>query len=114
MDREHSEPRNFIEAVPYFKNLDNCLNYLAKRRWPKGVTCPTCGSGDVGFVASRRIWQCRECRALGNKAQFSIKTGTVLEDSPLRLDKWLPAMWLIASNRNGISSWELHRAFDVT
>ena len=114
MDREQSEPKTFIEAVPYFQNLDNCLNYLAKRRWPNGVACPTCGSKDVGFVASRRIWQCRECRALGNKAQFSIKTGTVLEDSPLGLDKWLPVIWLIATCKNGVSSWEIHRDLGVT
>ena len=114
MDGVQSEPKTLIEAVIYFTDADNCLNYLAARRWPNGVICPTCGSKDVGFVASRQIWQCRECRSRKDKAQFSIKTGTILEDSPLGLDKWLPAMWLIASNRNGISSWELHRAFDVT
>jgi transposase-like protein len=105
------EPKTLSEAVVYFANPDNCLNYLVARRWPNGVICPTCGSKDVGFVASRRVWQCRTRHP---KAQFSVKLGTIFEDSPLGLDKWLPAMWLIASNRNGISSWELHRAIGVT
>jgi transposase-like protein len=99
-------------AVVYFANLDNCIAYLAARRWPDGVAvCPTCGSKDVGYIASRRVWQCKTRHP---KAQFSIKLGTIFEDSPLGLDKWLPAMWMIASNRNGISSWELHRAIGVT
>lgn len=104
-------PKTLTEAVVYFTNPDNCLTYLAARRWPNGVTCPTCGSGNVGFIASRRVWQCKTRHP---KAQFSVKLGTIFEDSPLGLDKWLPAMWMIASNRNGISSWELHRALGVT
>jgi transposase-like protein len=106
-----TEPTTLTEAVVYFGNHDNCLNYLVARRWPNGVICPTCGSKDVGFVASRRVWQCKTRHP---KAQFSVKLGTIFEDSPLGLDKWLPAMWMIASNRNGISSWELHRAIGVT
>jgi transposase-like protein len=105
------EPKTLAEAVVYFANPDNCLNYLVARRWPNGVVCPTCGSQDVGFIASRRVWQCKTRHP---KAQFSVKLGTIFEDSPLGLDKWLPAMWLIASNRNGVSSWELHRAIGVT
>jgi transposase-like protein len=107
-----SEPTTLTEAVVYFQDPDNCLNYLAARRWPNGVAvCPTCGSKDVGFIASRRVWQCKTRHP---KAQFSVKLGTIFEDSPLGLDKWLPAMWMIASNRNGISSRELHRALGVT
>ncbi len=111
MERVHSEPKTLTEAVVHFTNPDNCLNYLAARRWPHGVRCPTCGAMNVGFVASRRLWQ---CKVRHPKAQFSVKLGTIFEDSPLGLDKWLPAMWMIASNRNGISSWELHRALGVT
>ena len=103
--------QTLTEAVVYFQNPDNCLAWLVERRWKNGVTCPTCGSSNVSFLASRRLWQCKTRHPL---AQFSIKTGTILEDSPLGLSKWLPAMWLIASNRNGISSWELHRALGVT
>ena len=106
-----TEPKTLAEAVVYFSDPDNCLNYLVARRWPNGVVCPTCGSTTVGFVASRRVWQCKTRHP---KAQFSVKLGTIFEDSPLGLDKWLPAMWMIASNRNGISSWELHRAIGVT
>ena len=107
----NAEPQTLLDAVAYFANQDNCLSYLVARRWPNGVTCPTCGSTNVGFVASRRLWQCKTRHP---KAQFSVKLGTIFEDSPLGLDKWLPAMWMIASNRNGISSWELHRALGVT
>ena len=105
------EPVTLTEAVVYFANPDNCLTYLVARRWPNGVACPTCGSTNVGFIESRRMFQCRTRHA---KSQFSVKLGTILEDSPLGLDKWLPAVWMLASNRNGISSWELHRAIGVT
>lgn len=106
------EPETLLEAVVYFQNPDNCITYLAAHRWTDGVpVCPTCGSKDIGFIASRRMFQ---CKTRHSKAQFSIKLGTIFEDSPLGLDKWLPAMWMIASNRNGISSWELHRAIKVT
>ena len=107
-----AEPETLVEAVVYFQNPDNCISYLAAKRWNDGIpVCPTCGSKNVGFIASRRMFQCKTRHP---KAQFSIKLGTIFEDSPLRLDKWLPAMWMIASNRNGISSWELHRAVKVT
>src|ERR1700730_2893518 len=111
MEQVHAEPKTLQEAVVYFQNPDNCIAYLVARRWPNGVICPTCGSKNVGFIASRRMFQCKTRHP---KAQFSVKLGTILEDSPLGLDKWLPAIWLIASNRNGISSWELHRAIGVT
>src|SRR4051794_22382533 len=111
MATEH-EPKTLTEAVVYFTNPDNCISYLASRRWPNGVvTCPRCGSTNVGFIASRRVWQCKTRHPL---AQFSIKVGTIFEDSPLGLDKWLPALWIIANDKNGISSWELHRALGVT
>lgn len=111
MESQNTEPKTFIEAVPYFTNPDNCLNYLAKRRWPNGVACPTCGRKDVSFVPSRRYWQCKTRHP---KAQFSIKTGTILEDSPIGLDKWLPVIWQIATCKNGVSSWEIHRNLGVT
>ncbi|HVW84287.1 MAG TPA: IS1595 family transposase, partial [Bryobacteraceae bacterium] len=111
MDTQNTEPRTFLEAVSYFKDADNCLNYLTKRRWPFGVECPTCGRKDVSFVQSRRVWQCKTRHP---KSQFSIKTGTILEDSPLGLDKWLPVIWKIADFKNGVSSWEIHRDLGVT
>ena len=107
-----TEPKTLQQAIVYFSNPDNCLAYLAARRWPDGVVkCPNCGSDKVTFMASRRVWQ---CKARHPKAQFSIKVGTIFEDSPLGLDKWLPAVWLIANCKNGISSWEIHRALGVT
>ena len=105
------EPRTLQQAIIYFSDSDNCLSFLAKRRWPKGVTCPRCGSKKVGFLKSRNVWQCKNRHA---KAQFSIKVGTIFEDSPVGLDKWLTAMWMVANCKNGVSSWEIHRALGVT
>jgi hypothetical protein len=111
MEASAQEPKTLLEAVQYFTNPDNCVNYLAKRRWPNGVECPTCGRKDAPYVASRRYWQCKTRHP---KAQFSIKTGTIFEESPIGLDKWLPVMWEVANDRNGVSSWEIHRKVGVT
>src|SRR5208282_3940500 len=105
------EPRTLSAAIVYFSNPDNCLNYLVARRWPRGVTCPTCGSDKVSFVPARRIWQCKTRHP---RCQFSVKVGTIFEDSPLGLDKWLPAVWMITNCKNGVSSWEIHRTIGVT
>lgn len=108
----NTEPKTLQQAIVYFSNPDNCIAYLSARRWPAGVVkCPNCGSENVTFMASRRVWQ---CKARHSKAQFSIKVGTIFEDSPLGLDKWLPAIWMIAGCKNGISSYEIHRALGVT
>src|SRR6266851_6939066 len=104
-------PRTLKDAVVYFSNPDNCLNYLAELSWPNGVTCPSCGSDKVSFVPSRRVWQCKTRHP---KAQFSVKVGTIFEDSPLGLEKWLPAVWMITNCKNSVSSWEIHRAIGVT
>lgn len=106
-----NEPKTLQDAILYFSSADNCLNYVAARRWPKGVVCPRCGSKDVGFVASRRIWQ---CKSRHDHAQFSIKTGTIFEDSPISLDKWLLAMWMLANCKNGVSSYEISRATGIS
>jgi transposase-like protein len=107
-----TEPKTLTAAIQYFTDADNCLNYLRARRWPTGeVVCPKCGRTDAAFVPSRRLWQCKTRHP---KAQFSIKTGTILEDSPLGLDKWLPVMWMVANCKNGVSSWEIHRSLGVT
>ncbi|HLY98156.1 MAG TPA: IS1595 family transposase [Candidatus Angelobacter sp.] len=96
----------------YFSNPNHCLAYLAKKRWPDGVViCPTCGSKQVHFLATRRLWQCVNEHT---RRQFSIKVGTVMEDSAIGLDKWLCAMWMLTNDKNGISSYELHRAIGVT
>jgi transposase-like protein len=105
------EPKSLQQAIIYFADPDNCLNFLVARRWPNGVVCPTCGSKDVSFVPSRRVWQ---CKTRHRKCQFSVKVGTIFEDSPIGLDKWLTAMWLIANCKNGISSYEIARDLKVT
>jgi hypothetical protein len=106
------EPKTLQEAIIYFSNPDNCVAYLVERRWPDGVVrCPMCGRSDVAYVPARRVWQCKTRHP---KAQFSIKIGTVMEDSPLGLDKWLTAMWMVANCKNGVSSWEIHRTLGIT
>lgn len=107
----NKEPKTLQEAIKYFSDPENCRNFLALRRWPNGVVCPKCGSKNVSFLASRNIWQ---CKTRHKKAQFSIKVGTIFEDSPIGLDKWLTAMWMIANCKNGVSSWEIHRTIGVT
>ncbi len=106
------EPKSLQEAVIYFSNPDNCIDYLAIRRWPNGIVlCPTCGSDKVKFNPNRRVWQCAIHHA---KRQFSIKVGTVMEDSAIPLDKWLTATWLVTNCKNGISSYEIARDVKVT
>ena len=106
------EPKSLQEAIIFFSNPDNCIDYLAIRRWPKGiVTCPTCGSKKVKFSEKRRTWTCSTHHA---KREFSIKIGTVMEDSPIGLDKWLTTTWLVTNCKNGISSYEIARDIKVT
>src|SRR5260370_12867602 len=105
------EPKSLQEAIIYFSNPDNYINYLAVRRWPKGVACPTCGSDSVKFLSERRLWQCGSHHA---KRQFSIKVGTIFEDSAIGLDKWLTATWMLTNCKNGISSYEVARDLRVT
>lgn len=106
-----SEPTTLQEAIVFFADPVNCRNYLVPRRWPHGVTCPRCGSKDVLFLEKYNRWH---CRAKHEAPQFTLKTGTIMEDSPLGLDKWLTAMWQIVNCKNGISSYEVHRALKIT
>ncbi len=107
------EPQSLQEAIVYFSDAENCLNYLVARRpeWKNGVVCPRCGSTTVGFLKNQLRWQ---CSVRHPRRQFSIKVDTIFEDSPIGLDKWLPAMWLINNCKNGISSCEIARSLDVT
>src|ERR1035441_6677627 len=105
------EPTSLQEAIIYFANPDNCRDYLTKRRWPDGVTCPTCGSKDVKFLANQNRWWCPNEHP---KRQFTLKTGTIYEESPLGLDKWLTATWLVTNCKNGVSSCEIGRALNIT
>jgi hypothetical protein len=106
-----AEPKTLQEAIIYFADPKNCISYLAARRWKSGAVCPTCGSTNVSFLDSRNLWQCKTRHP---KAQFSIKVGTIFEDSAISLDKWLLAMWMLANCKNGMSSYELHRDIGVT
>ena len=105
------EPTTLQEAILYFANPVNCREYLVARRWPRGVTCPKCGSANVLFMEKYNRWHCREKHSA---PQFTLKTGTVMEDSPVGLDKWLMAMWMVVNCKNGVSSYEIHRALGVT
>lgn len=104
-------PKTLQEAILFFSDQDRCLAHMVALRWPNGVTCPTCGSEDISFIKSRRVWQCKTRHA---KCQFSIKVGTIFEDSAIGLDKWLVAMWMLTNCKNGVSSCEIHRALGVT
>lgn len=103
------KPTNLLEAIRYFSDLDVATDYVAKLRWPGGPVCPRCGATEYSYISTRRIWKCKGC-----KKQYSVKVGTIFEDSALGLDKWLPAVWLAANSKNGISSHELGRALGVT
>ncbi len=102
-------PTSLIEAIRYFSDLDVCTDYVAGLRWPNGPFCPRCGSVEYSYLTTRRIWKCKAC-----KKQYSVKLGTIFEESRLGLDKWLPAVWLVANSKNGISSHELGRSLGVT
>lgn len=109
MDSNARLPETLIEAIRFFTDADVCLSFVVQLRWSNGITCPRCGSGDHSFLSTRRIWKCKGC-----KKQFSVKLGTIFEDSPIGLDKWLPALWMVVNCKNGISSYEMARALGVT
>ena len=104
-----SFPRTLIQAVKYFADPAVARGFLAHLRWPEGIICPSCGSFDISDMPTRKMWRCLLC-----KRQFSVKVGTIFEDSPIGLDKWLPAVWALASAKNGVSSHELARSIGVT
>ena len=105
-------PKTLQEAIQFYSDRDVCQAALADARWPDGrVICPHCGSDLVAYLTNQRRWQCRSKHP---RRQFSVKVGTIFEDSPIGLDKWFTAIWLIAGAKNGISSYEIHRAIGVT
>jgi transposase-like protein len=104
-------PKSLLQATRYFADIDVCVDFVASMRWPNGAICPHCNGSKVSYLSTRRIWKCmnRDCHK-----QFSVKTGSVFEDSPLPLDKWLTAVWLVVNCKNGISSYEIMRDLHVT
>jgi transposase-like protein len=112
MDKAKKTPTTLLEAVTYFSDFENCKDYMVQLRWGKGkVTCPRCGSDNVSYLPNARVFKCYEKHSL---AKFSLKVGTIFEDSPIPLEKWLPVMWMLVNCKNGVSSWEIHRAIGVT
>ncbi len=109
MATENGSPETLLGAITYFNDIDVATQFVASRRWPDGVTCPHCAKKNVAYVGSRRIWQCKECRK-----QFSVKVGSIFEDSAIQLSKWLPAMWMLVNCKNGVSSYEIARDLGVT
>src|SRR5918998_4173675 len=111
MESPANRPKTLLEAVRYFADLDVATEFFASLRWPDGPACPRCGLIDEKhyYLKTRRVWKCRGCQK-----QFSVKVGTIFEDSPIGLDKWLPAMWMVGNCKNGVSSYEIARALGVT
>ena len=112
MKDENEFPQTLHEAIKYFAKDDRAFEYMKCVRWPDGKpTCPRCGCDKVSFISTRKLWTCSECKT---KKQFTIRIGTILEDSAISFEKWICAFWLIANAKNGISSYELGRAIGVT
>ena len=111
MSKSKALPTSLLEAVVYFSDLDVANDFLAQMRWPDGPTCPACGSTEYSYLTTRRVYKCKqkECRK-----QYTVKLGTIFSESPLGLDKWLPAVWLVANSKTGISSHELARHLKIT
>jgi len=109
---DKKSPTTLQEAILFYADSENCREFMTELRWPDGnVTCPTCGSGNVKWLPNARVFKCFEKHP---RQKFSLKVGTIFEDSPIGLEKWLPAMWLVVNCKNGVSSWELHRTLGVT
>src|SRR5215216_5016922 len=107
-----AQPKTLQEAILFFAEYRNCHEAVAAIRWPDGVIrCPHCNGTDVTYLENARVWKCRKGHP---KAKFSLKVGTIFEDSPIPLQKWLPALWMLVNCKNGISSYELARALGVT
>src|SRR2546428_13341764 len=110
MDTHTRFPKTLVEAIRYFQDPDVCLNFLRDLRWPDGVVCPRCGSRGLTFLANARVWKCRTPH---DRQKFSIKVSTIFEDSPIGLDKWLTAIWMVTNCKNGINSCEMARDLGV-
>lgn len=105
-------PTTLQEAIQYFANYENCRAFMVEIRWPNGIVqCPYCGAEKVTYLANARVYRCYGDHP---RQKFSLKVGTIFEDSPIPLEKWLPAVWLLVNAKNGISSYEIHRALGVT
>jgi transposase-like protein len=102
-------PKTLLEAIQFFSDEQICIDAVASMRWADGPVCPECEAANPYYLKTQKRWKCRECRI-----QFSVKVGTIFEDSPISLKKWLPALWLLCNCKNGISSYEIARDLGVT
>lgn len=107
--RETKGPRTLQEAIVFFADKQNAFEFAVSLRWPDGVFCPFCNATEHSFLSTRQLWKCKSC-----KKQFSVRVGTIFEDSPIALSKWFVAIWMLANCKNGVSSYELARAIGVT
>jgi transposase-like protein len=106
------QPKTLLEAIQYFSDSENCRRFMVEMRWPDGIVrCPRCGKDGVAWMEKANVYF---CSGKHPKQKFSLKVGTILEDSPIGLEKWFPAIWMLTGCKNGISSYELHRALGVT
>jgi transposase-like protein len=105
-------PKTLQQAIVMFSDPEICRQFMVAVLFPDGnVRCPHCGSENVVYMEKSKLYNCRTKHP---KQKFSLKVGTVMEDSPIGLDKWLPAFWLLCNSKNGISSYELSRSLGVT
>jgi transposase-like protein len=111
MEQPMKPPVTLQEAIIYFSDPDRCREYYVAHRWPDGVICPQCGEKNVVWQPKYNRWQCNNRH---DRRQFTAKTGTVMEDSPITLDKWMMAMWMVFNCKNGVSSYEIHRDLGIT
>src|SRR5579864_635837 len=100
-----TEVKTLQAAILHYSDEQVCIDAVASMRWPNGVECPACGHKEHWYLKTQKRWKCKDCNR-----QFSVKLGTIFEDSPIALTKWLLAMWMLANCKNGVSSWEIHRA----
>lgn len=102
-------PKTLQQAIRYFSDEQVCIDAVATMRWPNGPVCPRCGHKEHYYLATQKRWKCKKC-----SKQFSVKAGTIFEDSALGLDKWLVALWMLVNCKNGVSSYEVGRALGIT
>jgi transposase-like protein len=104
-----AKPKTLQQAVKHFSDEQVCIDTVAALRWPDGPVCPMCANTEHYYLATQKRWKCKSC-----KKQFSVKVGTIFEDSPIALDKWLIALWMLVNCKNGISSYEVGRDLGIT
>jgi len=103
------KPKTLQQAIKHFSDEQVCIDTIAALRWPSGPVCPKCASAEHYYLATQKRWKCKKC-----SKQFSVKVGTIFEDSPISLDKWLTALWMLVNCKNGISSYEVARDLGIT